>query len=44
MILIRVDFDRKGFCLVTNGEAIGKVYSQWKHALLARNWLLSEAA
>jgi hypothetical protein len=40
---IRADFDRNGFCLAApSGEPIGKVYSQYKHAALARDWLHSE--
>lgn len=39
---IRADFRRKGFCLYVNGEAIGSVYSQYKFAALARQWLLAE--
>ncbi len=41
-IQIRADFERRGFCLTVNDEPIGKVYSQHKHAVLARNWLASE--
>lgn len=42
MIEIRIDFPRRGFCLYVNGEAIGSVYSQYKFAALARQWLLAE--
>lgn len=41
-IEIRVDFARKGFCLYTNGEAIGWVFRNYKLAKLARDLLLSE--
>lgn len=40
---IRADFDRGGFCLVaSSGEPIGKLYHQYKHAALAREWLAAE--
>lgn len=40
---IRADFTRGGFFLVAaSGEPIGKVYSQHKHAALARQLLLAE--
>lgn len=43
-IQIRVDFERRGFCLVANGEPNGKLYSQHKRAALDRAWVLAQLA
>jgi hypothetical protein len=40
---IRADFNRRAFYLqAPSGEPIGKLYHQYKHAVLARNWLATE--
>jgi hypothetical protein len=41
-IQIKADFRNRGFVLMVNGEAIGAVYAQYKHAAIDRQWLIGE--
>lgn len=41
-IQIRADFERRGFCLVANGEPNGKLYFQYKRAAIDRAWVLAQ--
>lgn len=43
-IKIRADFDRGGFCLVANGEPNGTLYTQYKRAVIDREWVLAQIA
>jgi hypothetical protein len=43
-IQIRADFERGGFCLVANGEPNGKLYTQYKRAVIDRAWVLAQLA
>lgn len=43
-IQIRADFERRGFCLVANGEPNGKLYTQYKRAVIDRAWVLAQLA